>query len=255
MPRRPRVVVPGVPHHITQRGNNRQAVFACDDDRQLYLHLLTHHAIRSGMRILGYCLMTNHVHLIAVPEHEHSLSRALRHAHAEYAQAFNRAGSRSGHLWQNRFFSCPLEGQHVEIALRYVDLNPVRAGLVAVPWDWRWSSARVHSVAGSADPVLDAAWMQAVGNWDFAGWSGGLAQGLPERECAELRRATYAGEENRDSLRACRREKTGAWDECAFLKLSVGRIPAKIRLTDACDRRNEPAKDSATTKTVRHISS
>ena len=194
MPRRPRVVVPGVAHHITQRGNNRQAVFASDDDRQLYLHLLTHHALRSSMRILGYCLMTNHVHLIAAPEHEHSLARALRHAHAEYAQAFNRAGSRSGHLWQNRFFSCPLEGPHVEIALLYVDLNPVRAGLVAEPWDWPWSSARVHSVAGAADAVLDAAWIQAIGGWDFDGWRSCLAQGLPEPECAELRRATHAGE-------------------------------------------------------------
>jgi len=105
VPRRPRSVFPGVAHHITQRGNNRQPVFFSSDDRRLYLDLLCHHGARSGARFLGYCLMTNHVHLVAVPEREDSLARALGRVHSEYTLALNRTEGRSGHLWQNRFSS------------------------------------------------------------------------------------------------------------------------------------------------------
>jgi putative transposase len=186
--------VPSVPHHITQRGNNQQPVFASDDDRRFYLDLLTGNALRSGMRILGYCLMSNHVHRIAVPERECSLACALRPAHSEYALAFNCARSRSGHLWQNRFFSCPLESSHLEMALQYVDLNPVRAGLVTTAWNWPWSSARAHSMVDAADSMLDAAWREVTGPWDFAGWRERLILGQEEGESASLRRATFAGE-------------------------------------------------------------
>ena len=151
MPRRPRVVIPGVPHHITQRGNNRQPVFFSPDDRLFYLDLLSRHARRSGVHILGYCLMTNHVHLIAVPERDASLARALRHAHSEYSLALNRSARRSGHVWQNRYFSCPMSADRLLSALRYVELNPVRAGMVGAAWNWRWSSARAHTVAGASD--------------------------------------------------------------------------------------------------------
>ena len=129
MPRRARIIVPGVAHHVTQRGNNRQQVFCSDEDRRLYLDLLTRYARRYGTQIAGYCLMTNHVHLVVVPEHKNSLARTFGQTHAEYALALNVSAKRSGHLWQNRFFSCPLDAAHWENALRYVELNPVRAGL------------------------------------------------------------------------------------------------------------------------------
>src|SRR5690242_6464762 len=90
VPRRPRIVFPGVAHHITQRGNNRQPVFFSSDDRRLYLDLLRHHAVRGGTHLLGYCLMTNHVHLVAVPEREDSLARTLGPVHSDYALALNR---------------------------------------------------------------------------------------------------------------------------------------------------------------------
>src|SRR5437764_5697439 len=122
MPRRARVIVPGVAHHVTQRGNNRQQVFYSLDDRSLYLDLLTRHARRYGTQILGYCLMTNHVHLVVVPEHENSLARSFGRTHAEYALALNQSEKRSGHLWQNRFFSCPLDASHLENAIQYVEL-------------------------------------------------------------------------------------------------------------------------------------
>src|SRR4051812_9724029 len=141
MPRRPRVVVPGVPHHVTQRGNNQQLVFFSNADFQLYLNLIEKHAVRHGLGVLGYCLMPNHVHLIVVPESDESLARALGGTHSDYALAVNASSTRTGHLWQNRFFSCPMDEGHAWRALRYVDLNPVRAGLVGTAWEWPWSSA------------------------------------------------------------------------------------------------------------------
>jgi len=190
MPRRPRIVVAGVPHRVTQRGNNRQAVFSSADDRRFYLERLTRHGATCGTHVIGYCLMTNHVHLIVVSESERCLARTLGQTHAEYAQAVNQAECRSGHLWQNRFFSCPLDAAHLQSALLYVDLNPVRAGLAAVAWEWPWSSARAHSLAGANDPVLDPAWGDGVGGWDFAAWKLRLGGGLSEDECAALRNAT-----------------------------------------------------------------
>ena len=193
MPRQPRFVVPGVPHHVTQRGNNRQTVFFDDDDRRRYLRLLSYFARRNGAYILGYCLMTNHVHLIVTPESENSLARTFGGAHGEYAQAHNHSAERSGHLWQNRYFSCPLEGSHLARAMLYVDLNPVRVGLTADAAEWRWSSARAHSVAGAVDPVLVGNWRERVGGWDSAEWRELLTSGR-EADDAPLRQATRRGE-------------------------------------------------------------
>jgi putative transposase len=162
MARKARVVAAGVPHHVTQRGNNRQDVFLTDDDRRYYLSLLSDRSQQAGLRLLGYCLMTNHVHLVAIPTRTDSLARALGRAHSSYAQRFNRLYRRSGHLWQNRFYSCPLGASHLVRALAYVDLNPVRAGLVG--WD---------ELCLAAD------------------WAAILEQ--READTSELRAATYAG--------------------------------------------------------------
>jgi putative transposase len=129
MARKARVVAAGVPHHVTQRGNNRQDVFLTGDDRRYYLDVLRDRSRQAGLQLLGYCLMTNHVHLVAIPAHAGSLARALGRAHACYAQRFNRRYRRSGHLWQNRFYSCPLGGSHLVRALAYGDLEPGARGL------------------------------------------------------------------------------------------------------------------------------
>src|SRR5580658_9625112 len=105
MPRTARIVLPAVPHHTTQRGNNRQDVFFVDDDRLAYLKVLQRQSARYGLKIVGYCLMTNHVHLIVVPEHADSLAKAIGRTHWLYAQYVNKLHGRSGHLWQNRFYS------------------------------------------------------------------------------------------------------------------------------------------------------
>ena len=193
MPRRPRVVFPGVAHHITQRGNNRQPVFLSSGHRKLYLHLLRQYAGRSAIRILGYCLMPNHVHIVAIPERENSLARVLGHAHSEYALTLNRMEGRTGHLWQNRFFSCPLDESHLFTALRYIDLNPVRAGLAAEAWNWPWSSALAHTSENTSDPVLDHAWAEHFGRWNYQEWHELLASGMPEGDSGKVRESTRTG--------------------------------------------------------------
>jgi putative transposase len=149
MPRTARIVVPDVSHHITQRGNNRQDVFFVDDDRRVYLSILKEHCEQYGLEILGWCLMTNHIHLIGRPAGPESLAKALGRTHFRYTQYINRFHRRSGHLWQNRFFSCPLGRAHFWQALRYVEQNPVRAKMVRRAWAYPWSSAAIH-IADSA---------------------------------------------------------------------------------------------------------
>ncbi len=138
--------------------------------------------------------MPNHIHLIAVPERDDSLARALGCTHSEYALALNQAQGRSGHVWQNRFFSCLLDTSHLLLALRYVELNPVRAGLTPEPWGWPWSSARVHALELAQDPVLDCRWEEYFGRWDFGEWREILSAGISSGECDSLRRATHTGE-------------------------------------------------------------
>ena len=157
MSRQARVVFPRVPHHVTQRGNYRQDVFFEAGDRVQYLAWLTEYSKESGLEVWAYCLMTNHIHLIAFPHHQDSLARTLATAHTRYSQLINRR-TRKGHLWQGRFFSCPLDDEYLIRAARYIELNPVRAGLVAKAADWPWSSARAHTKGGENRLLAGASW-------------------------------------------------------------------------------------------------
>jgi putative transposase len=148
MPRIARVVGIGLPHHITQRGNYGQDVFAGDADYLKYSQWLQEYSTRYGLSILAYCLMQNHVHFIAIPNREDSLSRTFNSTHMRYAQYFNKKMGGKGHLWQGRFYSCILDEPHFIAALRYVERNPVRAKLVEKAWDWKWSSAAFHINGG-----------------------------------------------------------------------------------------------------------
>lgn len=153
---------------MTQRGNNRQDVFFTDDDRLLYLVCLREQAGRYGLAVQGFCLMTNHVHLIVTPRGPESLARAVGRADYLYTQAINRRHGRSGHLWQNRFFSAPLDEEHFWTALACVEQNPVRAGLARRAWCCAWSSAGAHIGGGDDHGLLDlVAWRsQSKGlNW------------------------------------------------------------------------------------------
>jgi putative transposase len=186
-----RVVVEGVPHHITQRGNNRQDVFLVDEDRRSYIQTLRDKCQQHGVALLGYCLMTNHVHLIGIPRQPTSLALALGQAHWRYAMRFHRRYGRSGHLWQNRFYSCPLGPRRLVTALAYVDLNPVRAGLAGEPLQYPWSSAAGHVTGRDSAGLVDEwAWSELELQAD---WQQRLESKLGDETAAELRQATYAG--------------------------------------------------------------
>jgi putative transposase len=142
MPRIARVVVPGYPHHVTQRGVRSMDVFWSDEDRLEYLHHIKEQGKRFGVRYEGWCLMTNHVHLIAVPEDPRSLALGVGEAHRRYTRAVNFRQGKRGYLFQGRFSSCVLEEPHLVASVQYIERNPVRARIVRRAWDWAWSSAR-----------------------------------------------------------------------------------------------------------------
>ncbi len=165
MARIARVVAPGYPHHVTQRGNRRQQTFFSDDDYRAYLDLMNEWCGRCGVTMWAYCLMPNHVHLIAIPQSEAGLRQAIGEAHRRYTRRVNSREGWTGHLWQGRFASVVLEETHLLAAVRYVELNPVRAGLVVTAEEWPWSSARAH-LTGRDDTLVKVAPMREwIGNW------------------------------------------------------------------------------------------
>ena len=150
MARLPRVIAVDGPHHVTQRGNARRFILDSDTDRNIYLDLLTQSLALHDVTVMGYCLMSNHVHLVLVPRRAESLGLALKHAHGRWASYWNAVHHSGGHVWQGRYYSCPLDEPHLWEALRYTELNPVRAGLVAESKSWMWSSTAAHCAAGAA---------------------------------------------------------------------------------------------------------
>jgi len=144
MPRKARVVVAGEPHHVTQRGNNGEKVFFGDEDRAAYRDRLFGYAEEYGLRVWAYCLMTNHIHVVAAPVREESLSKVFGRLSADYARAVNFRRERCGHLWGERFYSCPMDRGHALAAMAYVERNPLVAGMVQEAEEWRWSSAEAH---------------------------------------------------------------------------------------------------------------
>ncbi len=152
MARLARVVVPGIPHHVTQRGNGRARTFFDDGDYALYRDLLAERCRAAGVEVWAWCLMPNHVHLILVPSDVDGLRRALAGVHRRYAGVIHARRKRTGHFWQGRFGAVALDEDHLAAALRYVSLNPVRARLVTRPQDWRWSSTRAH-LSGKDDGI------------------------------------------------------------------------------------------------------
>jgi putative transposase len=191
MPRDARVVIAGRGHHVVQRGNNHEDVFFVDADREVYLEYLRDAGERFGLKVEGYCLMTNHVHLVVTPQQETSLAGALKRANQLYAQYVNHLHGRSGHLWQDRFFSCPLDLAHFWRALAYVERNPVRAHLCRKAWRWRWSSAAAH--CGGEDPsgLLDmASWKHDM---DVTQWRQDLERFEDDRWVTSLRLSTSRG--------------------------------------------------------------
>ncbi len=192
MPRAPRVVCAGVPHHVTQRGNRRGQVFFSEGDRRSYLELLREYTTRHAVEVLAYCLMPNHVHLVLVPSTTGSLHRALKPLHMRHAQRLNLIHDWKGHLWQGRYFSSPLDDRYLWAAIRYVELNPVRARLVPEAGAYPWSSAAARCSL-AVDPILttESNWQrQFAAIVDWAAW---LATGQDSESDSTLRRQAHKG--------------------------------------------------------------
>jgi putative transposase len=180
MARIARIVVPGVSHHVIQRGNRRQRTFFCEDDYERYLRVLKEESDEHGVDILAYCLVPNHVHHIVIPARENSLARTFGIAHERYTKGINGREDWTGYLWQGRFKSYPMDERHLFHAVRYVVRNPVAAGLVTRCEDWRFSSARGH-LGLSPDPLIQPAGLDGfVDDW---------AQYLATPTASEIRKA------------------------------------------------------------------
>ncbi len=188
MARLTRIVAPGIPHHVTQRGNRRQQTFFNDDDYAAYKTLLAEGCRAVGVACWAYCLMPNHVHLILVPGDEDGLRAALGEAHRRYTRRINFREGWKGYLWQGRFASFPMDERYLLAAARYVELNPVRAKLARTARAWKWSSARAHLGAKDDGLVTVAPLLERVGNWKAF-----LAAGLDEDEHEAIRARERTG--------------------------------------------------------------
>ena len=165
MARFPRIVVPGCPHHVINRGNRRQRVFFSDEDKRFFLDLIKHEVDKAGIDIWAYCLMDNHVHLVAVPETTVALAKGIGAAQRKHALRVNSRNEWKGHLWQERFESCPLGESHLYMAVRYIEQNPERANIVKQAVDYCWSSARAH-VYGEEDELLsENPFVSGISDW------------------------------------------------------------------------------------------
>jgi len=182
MARLARLVVPGLPHHITQRGNRRQETFFSSEDYAAYVELMAEWCGEHRVEIWAYCLMPNHVHLIAVPQSEDGLRRAIGEAHRRYTRRINFREKWRGYLWQGRFASFVMDEPYLLAAARYVEWNPVRANLVADAAEWPWSSARAH-LSGRDDRLVQVGPMLAM----VHDWRAFLDSAIPEEQLRVLR--------------------------------------------------------------------
>ncbi len=188
MARLARVVVPGHPHHVTQRGVRSMRVFRQPADYARYLDLMRAQARRFGLEFLAWCLMPDHIHLVVIPRHENSLARAIGEAHRRYTCRVNAEEGVQGYLFQGRFCSCVLDERHLLAAARCTELAPVRAGLAERPQDYEYSSARGHLEVEHPDPLLEDRTLKGlVDDWEE------LLRGTDEEVEANLRSRTRLG--------------------------------------------------------------
>lgn len=165
MARIARVIAAGIPHHVTQRGNRRLPTFFRDEDYQAYISLMSEWCQKCGVEIWAYCLMPNHVHLIAAPESEDGLRRGIGEAHRRYSRMINFRENWRGHLWQGRFASFPMDENYLLAAALYVEMNPVRANIVTDATAWPWSSAQAHLAEKDDGLVKVSPLLEIVGDW------------------------------------------------------------------------------------------
>jgi len=227
-----RAIAVGCAHHITQRGNNRQDVFFVDRDREVYLQILQEQAGKHGLEILGYCLMSNQVHVIAIPHAEDSLAKGIGRTQFHYSQYVNRFHKRSGHLWQGRFQSCALDRRSLWMAMKYIELNPVRAKLCRRAWRYEWSSAAAHTDEKAQSELLNLRWWYK--QFSAKAWRQELAEGVTEEEASRIRMRTQTG------------RPLGSDSFVSKLETLLGR---RVRPLPVGRPRKTPAKDGPTATT------
>lgn len=181
MPRIARVVAPGVPHHVTQRGNRRQRTFFSSEDYRAYIELMARWSDHFAVEIWAYCLMPNHVHFVAVPDTTEGLSLAFREIHRRYTLRINRREGWRGFLWQGRFFSFPMDDAHLLKAARYIELNPVRAGIADRPEQYPWSSAGAN-MTGASDRLVGKPKLPGI----VTNWARFLREGIDGADTKEI---------------------------------------------------------------------
>jgi putative transposase len=189
MPRSARLVIPGLPHHVVQRAARGKALFYTDQDRRRYLDLLAEYATRQRLQIWAWCLMPDHVHLVAVPEDALSLAAALIPLQTQYSRHIHQTRKKEGVLWRGRFASCPLDARHAWEAIRFVERNPLRAGLILRPDRYPWSSAGGH--AGLREDPLLAGGLKVRGKGE--NWAKWLRAGEDAAMVRTIRACTRTG--------------------------------------------------------------
>ena len=193
MAKQPRAIAPDVPHHVIQRGNRRQRTFFVDDDYIAYLELLTKHCAANEVSVWAWCLMPNHIHLVAVPKSGFGLSKAMGDTHRRFSWAINRLHQWRGSLWQDRFRCCAMDESHTLTAMRYVERNPDRAHLTKRPEDWPWSSARAHLGLPSKIPGGDQLTNLVASQSLIQDWQSFLNEELQSGQLDLLRQSTGTG--------------------------------------------------------------
>ncbi len=188
MARLARVVAPGYPHHVTQRGCRRMRTFYRRSDYACYLNMLAERRLEVEVDVWAYCLMPNHVHLAVVPQSTDGLAALFQSVHRRHAWRVNRREGWKGHLWQERFYSVPMDEAHLIAAVRYIELNPVRAGLCDSPGEWPWSSVHAHRTGADDAVVSVLPMLQRVSDWDAY-----LAEGNSEEDIKAIREHTGTG--------------------------------------------------------------
>ncbi len=188
MPRQVRIIIPHEAHHVTQRGNYRQEIFEEEEDFKQYLTWLKEYSRKCKIDILAYCLMTNHVHIIGIPNDKESFAKAFNSLAMRYSQYINRKRESYGHVWQGRYFSCVLDEIYLYRAIRYVEQNPVRAKMVENAWDYKWSSARTHVGIEADSTIL----LKKTFNMDTEEWRQYLKE-VDEEADKEVRLKTKRG--------------------------------------------------------------
>jgi len=183
------MVLPGYLYHVTQRGNYRQFIYDEDKDRVIYLKLIQEYSREYGVEIFAYCLMDNHIHFIVRPKIKNALTQAFCRAHQRYSYYYHQKHKIRGHLWQERFYSCMLFGEHIKRAIRYVERNPVRARMVGKAWDYPWSSARAH--LGKEYKIIKLA---DVGEYiNVSSWKHYLLEDESSDDLRKIRESTFRG--------------------------------------------------------------